>query len=380
MKLFKHIYIFLSITVIYSGCISEFDPPSQGYENLLVVEAFLTNDGEPFEVTLSRSTPIDTIAFIPESGANISLETELGESYDLFEYEEGRYQSLANIDPQVGQDYKLNIMTSNGNAYESEFVTMRNTPEIDSVTFRYEEKPTAGLQGMQVYVTTHDPANSTWYYRWEWEETWIFYTPIAGTHIYENGQFLYRNENINRCWKEFSSSSIEISTSKNLTEDVISNYPLLYVTTETDRLGSRYSLNVKQFALSEASYNYWLELEKVTESLGTLFDPQPSTVYSNIQNINDEDEIVLGYFDASSVSEERIFIERKDLPLIRVPNYYINCEDTIVPPGLVPEMILRGYMLGYETYNDFGRPIYVMSDPWCIDCRIVGTNEIPDFW
>jgi hypothetical protein len=77
MKIFRHIYIFLSITVIFSGCISEFDPPSQDYENLLVVEAFLTNDGEPFEVILSRSTPIDTIAFIPESGANISLETEM---------------------------------------------------------------------------------------------------------------------------------------------------------------------------------------------------------------------------------------------------------------------------------------------------------------
>jgi hypothetical protein len=380
MKIFRHIYIFLSITVIFSGCISEFDPPSQDYENLLVVEAFLTNDGEPFEVILSRSTPIDTIAFIPESGANISLETEIGESYELFEYQAGKYQSFANIDPQIGQDYKLRLRTSNGRSYESEYVNMRNTPEIDSVTFRYEEKPTAGLQGMQIYVTTHDPANNTWYYRWEWDETWIFYTPIAGTHIYDNGQILVREENINRCWKEFGSSSIEISTSKNLTEDVISDYPLLYVSSETDRLGNRYSLNVKQFALSEASYNYWLELEKVTESLGTLFDPQPSTIYSNIQNINDEDEIVLGYFDASSVSEERIFINRRDLPLIRVPNYYVNCVDTIVSRGLVPEMILRGYMLGYETNNEFGIPIYVMSDPWCIDCTLVGTNVIPDFW
>jgi hypothetical protein len=264
--------------------------------------------------------------------------------------------------------------------YESDFVQMRETPEIDSVTFRFEKRPTAGLEGVQIYVTTHDPANNTWYYRWEWEETWVFYTPISGTHIYDNGQILIREENINRCWKEFSSSKIEISTSKNLTEDVISDYPLVYVSTETDRLGSRYSVNVKQFALSEASYNYWLELEKVTESLGTLFDPQPSSVYSNIHNLNDENEIVLGYFDASSVTEERLFIKRGDLPKVRVPNYYINCVDSIVSRGMIPEMIIRGYMLGYETLNEFGALVYVMSDPWCIDCTLVGKNEIPDFW
>ncbi len=380
MKISKNIYGFILVILLFTHCVSEFDPPSIGYENLLVVEAFLSNDDKPFEVSLSRTTSIDTSAVIPENGANIQLITDQGENHQLYEIGSGKYLSNGIINPTVGAGYKLSIITRNGNQYESSMVTMRQTPKIDSVTFKYEEKPEAGLKGVQVYVDTHDPNNGTWYYRWEWEETWEFHTAFQSDHIYDNGLILKREDNIYRCWRYNESSNVNLSTSNNLTEDVINKYPLLYVSTETDRLGIKYSVNVNQYSLSEESYNYWLELEKVTESLGTLFDPQPSTVYSNIKNVNDESEVVLGYFDASTVQEDRLFIRRGQLPAVGVPNYYRNCEDSIVSRGQLPSMIRSGYMLAYETQDMFSSFIYIMADPWCIDCTISGSNVEPDFW
>jgi len=380
MKISKNICGFILQILVYSNCVTRFDPPSIGNEDLLVVDAFLSNDDHPFRVKLSRTTAIDTTAFIPELGANIELISNQGERFDLYESGSGEYLSNTIINPLIGVGYKLYITTLNGNQYESDLVTMRQTPKIDSVTFRYEEKPEAGLKGIQIYVNTHDPANNTWYYRWEWEETWYFTSAFESRHIYDNGQIFLRDDDIYRCWKNHTSTSIRISTSKNLKEDIISRLPLFYVSTETDRLGRKYSVNVKQYALSEESYNYWLELEKVTESLGTLFDPQPSTVYSNLRNINNDSEIVLGYFDASSVEEERLFVGRDQLPFVRIPNYYRDCEDSIVSRGAVPEMIMSGYMLAYESQNDFGSYIYIMSSPWCIDCTISGSNVKPEFW
>ena len=67
---FTNIFI---IALLFSGCIKEFEPSRLGYENLLVVEAFLSDGDESFEVRLSRSIPIDTTGFTPESGANVSL-------------------------------------------------------------------------------------------------------------------------------------------------------------------------------------------------------------------------------------------------------------------------------------------------------------------
>jgi hypothetical protein len=272
------------------------------------------------------------------------------------------------------------VQTRDGKQYESAFVTMRKTPQLDSVTYKYEERPSAGMNGMQIYVNTHDPSNNTNYYRWDWEETWVFYTPFNSVIYWDEGQILPRNERINICWKSGKSTAINIASSNNLNVDRISDHPLLYVSTASDRLQTRYSVLVKQYGLSEESYNYWKELKNVTENLGTLFDPQPSIVKGNVYNINNDEELVLGYFDATTVSEERIFIKRNELPLANIPNYYAQCIDSLVSYNQIPEMIRNQWLLVEETINDFGGTEYVMSTEYCIDCTLYGTNEEPDFW
>lgn len=382
MKFTNNILGLFYLLLLFSNCVEEFNPEAQDYENLLVVDAFLSDSDEPFTVTLSRSFPIDTSQFIPESGATVRLSSESGEVYNLLETESpGNYQFAGHIATQVGQSYKLSILARSGNQYESSSVIMRKTPEIDSITYRFEEQQTAGLKGMQVYANTHDPDNNSWYYRWEWDETWDFIMPYDSYLIWEDDMIKQRFDRLYRCWKYGSSTSIDISSSKNLIEDRISDFPLHYVSTETDRLGSKYSLLVRQYALSEESYNYWKELKGATESLGTLFDPQPSIVYGNIQNINDPNEIVLGYFDASTVSEERIFIRRGELPLgVRVPNFFKHCTDSIVSEYQIPEMIDNYWWLVGETVNEAGFPAILMSTKPCIDCTLYGSREQPDFW
>jgi len=159
MKSKRHILIYAML--LLTGCIEEFDPPSEGFENLLVVEALLTDENQPFEVKLSRSMPLDTIVWIPESGAQVSLSNGSGEKIGLEEVSEGIYRSW-NISGKVGESYQLHIITSNGLSYVSDRVIMRDTPPIDSVTWKYEKIPTGDVTGVQIYVNTHDPENNTW--------------------------------------------------------------------------------------------------------------------------------------------------------------------------------------------------------------------------
>ncbi len=272
------------------------------------------------------------------------------------------------------------VQTRDSKQYESAFVTMRETPPIDELTFEYEDRPVQGVKGLQFLVSTSDPNNNTWYYRYEYDETWMFRTPYDSYLIWEDGQLFQREERINTCWKFNESTNIRITTSKNLTADIIKNFPLLFVSNETDRLKTRYSLNVKQYSLSEESYNYWVELQKATESLGTLFDPQPSIIRGNISNVNDESEVVLGYFDAASIQVERIFVNPNDFERITVPNYYSTCYDSIVSPGQIQEMVDANWMIVSETTNEAGFPAYLFSFPICVDCRFAGSNVKPDYW
>ena len=379
MRFYKYSIHFFYLMLLFSHCVQEFEPSSQGYDNLLVVEAFLSNGNEPFEVKLSRSTTIDTSAFIPEYGAQVSLTDDIGEKHTLSETSSGIYQSMEQLNAQVGRSYQLHIQTASGKSYESSEVIMRKTPVIDDLRYEFQEKPN-GEQGVQFYVNAHDDENKTWYYRWEWDETWEFMTPYDSYLLWEDDMLKLRDERINICWKFGNSTTIEISTSKNLSSDFISDYPLLFVSTMTDRLKFEYSLNVRQYALSAESYTFWNELKKTTENLGTLFDPQPSVIKGNMYNINDDNEVVLGYFDASEVHEQRIFINNRDLPPAQYPNYYSYCYDSIDSYNRIPAMIKANWMLVTETINEAGFPAYLFSIPSCIDCRIYGTNKKPDYW
>jgi hypothetical protein len=372
------------ILLIYSSCIYPFDPPSKDYENLLVVDAFLSDGDDPFEVNLSRSIPIDTDHIIPEENAQVSISDNSGNLYDLYEEDPGRYLTSWDFHAQTGSMYQLHIQTTDGNQYESDTVYMRETPPIDSVFYRYEEKMLGEsaeiLPGLQIYLTTHDKNNNTWYYRWDFQETWEFRSRYNSEQIWEDDMVKGREEQVYLCWKYDRSTGVLVSTSKNLSEDIISEFPITYISNSTDRLESKYSILLKQYALSEASYNYWKEIEKVTENLGTLFDPQPSSILGNIYNINDEHDIVLGYFDAASVQEQRLFIKRGEFPQFAIRNYYEHCQDTIVGYGMIPIMITQGLMLVGEVPNDFGGVEYQLSTEPCIDCRVFGTNVVPDFW
>ena len=379
MRFYKYSIHFFYLMLLFSHCVQEFEPSSQGYDNLLVVEAFLSNGNESFEVKLSRSTTIDTSAFIPEYGAQVSLTDDIGEKHTLSETSSGIYQSMEQLNAQVGRSYQLHIQTASGKSYESSEVIMRKTPVIDDLRYEFQEKPN-GEQGVQFYVNAHDDENKTWYYRWEWDETWEFMTPYDSYLLWEDDMLKLRDERINICWKFGNSTTIEISTSKNLSSDFISDYPLLFVSTMTDRLKFEYSLNVRQYALSAESYTFWDELKKTTENLGTLFDPQPSVIKGNMYNINDDNEVVLGYFDASEVHEQRIFINNRDLPPAQYPNYYSYCYDSIDSYNRIPAMIKANWMLVTETINEAGFPAYLFSIPSCIDCRIYGTNKKPDYW
>jgi hypothetical protein len=365
--------------VLLTACIEKFDPPSVGVNDLLVVDAYLTDDDQPIVVRLSRSIPLDTNYWIPETGADVHISDDSGEEFRLWETDKGIYNYPGNTDPVPGKSYQLHVKTSNGNAYISDWVTMRETPAVDSLTWEYEEIPDQDLQGLQFYVYTHDPENNTWYYRWEWEETWIFYTPYISTINWQDGQIIQRTEDISTCWNTGSSTSIYIASSKNLDQDVVYRYPVYYADNSTDRFSIRYSLNVRQYALSEESYNYWKELKKVTEDLGTLFDPLPSSLHGNIHSIKDENETVLGYFDAYTVQEQRIFISDFELPRISYPDYFRFCEETIVGYDEIKGMINRGLLLIFQTRVG-GAVVYMMSTPECIDCTLRGTNIKPDYW
>jgi hypothetical protein len=133
------------------------------------------------------------------------------------------------------------------------------------------------------------------------------------------------------------------------------------------------------------AYEYWQQLRKNTEELGTIFDPLPFLPLSNIRCVTSPDKIALGYFNASETSQKRIFILRSkiDFPgIVKPVTGYEDCELIIRFFG---EDFGSNLPIQFEFRSAGGGPPapvgFQVAAPRCVDCRLFGGSTItPVFW
>ncbi|HEY6976858.1 MAG TPA: DUF4249 domain-containing protein [Chitinophagaceae bacterium] len=379
--------IFFLSLVIITGCREIYSPPVNSPDTgYLVVEGFINSTGIT-TIKLSRTTKLsggDTIIF--EYGATVTIESDNNEIFLLTEPEKGTYVSdELNLTP-TGK-YKLHIKTSGGKEYISDPTPYRLTPAIDSITWKREN-------GLQIFVNTHDPQNSTRYYTWKYEETWEYHStyPSSLKYRYEYPspapvEAVWRNalhipdSTLFRCWKSEISTNILIGSSEKLSSDVI--YFLLYtIPPASEQLSVLYSVNLKQFAISRENYYFLQKMKKNTEQLGSIFDAQPTELKGNIHCTTDSNEIVVGYIDVSQERSKRIFISNAE-----VPDWNYN-------PGCFEHEIENNRDSIYRKWQGHLQPTvpikiniltgivsFGATEKRCMDCTYEGRSNIkPDFW
>lgn len=358
--------LFLILSLAFSNCVERFEPEDRAFESLLIVEGLITDRPEPYVVRLTRSTPIDSPFVLPEAGAVVSVADGRGNEWLFAETRPGVYESdPAEFVGEAGEVYKLRIVSAALGSYESEEVVLKESPSIDSIYYERQERVTetdAMLDGIRIMAASHTNGEGTRYYKYDWEATYQIKVPYAPD---TEKQICYNTDN--------SRASLVASTVA-LEVDQLSGFELTYVSTESYRLRSVYSILVRQYSLDEKGFRYWEELRKNSESLGTLFDPQPYPVTGNIINLNKPDEPVLGFFDASTVSEKRIYItydELRDRELTFEPN---SCVHYLVLTTEPPP----GYCFAY--YGPYGSGLNGYAPCECTDCAYFGTQGEPDFW
>jgi Domain of unknown function (DUF4249) len=384
--------ILITICVAWWGCQKPYNPrPIAVASNYLVVEGVINTGSDSTIIHLSRTVPLtSTAGTTPEPGATITIVSDAGSSYPLIETGKGYYMAPG-LNLTTANNYSLNITTSDGKVYKSDFVPAKNSPPIDSIYYRIQSN------GLQIYADTHDPANNTKYYRWDYTGTYEFHsafnsflylstTPVDSVMVRPIANQIYV------CWRSDVSSTILINSSAKLTKDIITQNPIEFISSTSEALENRYSILVKQYALTPDAYNYYQQLKKNTEQLGSIFDPQPSEIPGNIHCITTPSEPVLGYITAGSPAETRIFIDNRNLPAWQSTNPYSTC---VLDTDLYNRPVGRSFINEVELYIYAGinTPLYAIQPPGaphplgyaasqtsCVDCTLRGTNKQPSFW
>lgn len=366
--------LFMLAILLLIGCKESFNPKvTSTNTNLLVVEGFINTGTDSTFIKLSRTVVIaDKNTANPETGATVTIESEANESYPLKEEITGVYNAPP-LNLNAIKKYRINIKTAKGVNYLSSFVEVKVSPPIDNVGYEIRSN------GVQLHVSTHDSNNKTIFYRWEFEDAWIFYAKNRSNLIYKLGQGIVSRqatlENIYQCWGNGKSNTIILGSSAKLSQDVIHQSPLILIPSNSEKLEEKYSILVKQYALTKEAYDFWENLRKNTESLGSIFDAQPSQLTGNVHNSADAAEPVIGFIGAGTIQRQRIYVTKDKFP---------NWTATFPYDCGTPEEVLPAF---FYRFND-GTFIPLEYTPngitgtrrECADCTLRGANKKPNFW
>ena len=387
MRVNRNYTLLLAILIgatVLQQCVEPFTPEIKKYSDLLVVDGILTDELGTQVVTVSRTSNYSDAKFIPENDCSVSVLDDQGNIYPYTGKGNGQYEAeFYQGDLQYGRAYMLRVIANNGDVFESDYQTLKAAPAIDSLAAVFEPKITVenpeGFKGYQFFVNTSDPSGNARYYRWSMEETWEYHAPFTVAFMWDGAMhdFSFPDDR-STCWKTLDVPGIYTATTRDLSADILKNIKLNYVNTETDRLKWRYSLLVKEYALSAEAYEFWNGLEKQTQQTGGLYESQPYMIQGNITCVSNPDEVALGFFSASGVSQKRIFVNPPPVPVSDL----VCLGDTISPRNPIedyPESAYPVYL--FKIPLPFGGYMKAASERRCFDClERGGTNIRPDFW
>lgn len=388
---YKKFFLLFSLAMLMHGCIEPYDFETETFENVLTLEANLTNELKHHEVRLSRSFRVGEDMPASQSGAHVLISDDAGNEYLFAELAPGRYESVEIFAAVAGRSYQLHINTNEGQ-YESAITPVQHSTGIDDL---YARRTTYnGLDGIALQVDNYNTPNAARYYRYKYEETYKIISRLSYHNdlIYENGAFVevLKTKEETTCYNTVVSNDIILASTTSLEENNLEGFLVRFIDRSNPIASRRYSILVKQYALSPEAFAYYETLKKMSGSDNVFSQNQPGFVAGNVYNINDPEEKVVGMFYVSQVSTKRIYFNYTDFygPQEGRPHFTEPCDiaaPSINPPSRADNLI---YLLenGFVKYlgpsglvgEDVGP--YNVVDAACVDCTLLGTNEMPDFW
>ncbi len=299
----------LILFILLTGCISPIDIKVENTGGQLVVSGQVTPIGERNEVQIGRTA--EGRLPVPITGAIVQLIDDFNNSLYYYESKEGVYVGTQGI---PGVTYHIQILLPNGETYESTPETMPAVASSVDVTHEFTEEAYTDLDGInqtrkfvKLYASTSLPPN--WkerYINWTVEEVFILsptdfpdpfgYTPPAC--------FITQKADANRI-------ALFDGTNSGITE--IKNNLVCSRIIDRTFLEKHY-FNTYQSIITREAYDYWQKVNILANQTGSIFDTPPAKIIGNIVNVNNPEEKVWGYFQATNETLHRFNLLPSDFP------------------------------------------------------------------
>ncbi|WP_055445641.1 DUF4249 domain-containing protein [Lacinutrix mariniflava] len=410
----KNSYIFILIfSFLALSCREEIELETATFESALVVEATITNELKHQEIKISRTSVLEETEQIIENNADVIVTDNTGNSFNFSQNTEGVYISNDLFEALPNVEYTLEINTINGETYSSNQQTLTPISQIDNLYAEFVNDDVKG-PGVQIFVDSENSNPNTQYFRYEFEETYKIVAPYdspAGVNFYNyevnasdmcqpvfyDIEFFDKTQEESICYSSSRNTEIIQASSINLSQNTISRFPIRFIpedaldgVIDTSILRDRYSIKVKQYIQNLQAYTYYKLIASLGNTESVLSQNQPGFVVGNLNSLTNNK--VVGFFEVTSVTEQRIFFNFNDVN-IPYPRYLYECdyreldysdnENGTCDGDPNDRNLLYIYVTGENYKLANGIPTtttYSIAKEECVNCTTIGTNIQPDFW
>lgn len=344
-------YLLLLITLsLFSACRDIYEPDIELVDNSLVVEGLITNMPGRHLVKLSRSSAFgQSFRYDMVDGASVSITSSGGQSVFLTEGRAGHYYTPESFSGKAGESYVLHVETPEGDAYKSEPQLMMPPLQVENVSAEHGIRLFFLSSSMSSAITQQDVHGGKVFFTVTGNDRPKFrftshllldyiitYPGVFPTYDYcwiRRSIMDYMEKDIGESPGTGAALRHQVGYIPSLAKDLpYMGFPNYVTGPENTYFGSiRIILNYL-YALNDDAYRFHDMRNKQLSDEGRFFDPIAAQLTGNIHAVNKPEEMVFGFFEASSVTYTPVRVRISPLEL---KAEIVELTDTMASTGCV---------------------------------------------
>lgn len=342
----RHLPILISL-LLTSSCIDPFEADVPTQPRTIVVEGMLSDDPEFQSVSLRLHSPGDSVRS-EISEASVVLERGDNALIPFEETEPGIYRPVSSVIMFDGEMYRLRVEIGDTVEIESGWQEVPPKIGLESAWFAITERTSINANGYVVptrgvsyYVTTKPAFAANIFLRYSYISAYIMKSPMSGNCTPCTNCYI-----IAPAKNHIKTARIQNSIGKGL-----DNLEIAFVQPYQD-YSIRKTLRILQFSINKETYDYYVYIERQKELSGSLFDPPPAVLMSNLTGKKKPDRQLYGLFEVNRMAD-------------------------------IPVPVTRdAFSFHITTFEEVCTPNNLNTNPQCADCRVWpgATRERPEWF